>query len=453
LLIELTQGTSQRSDEMDELAYTRKKIPGFKTFAEERAASERDAQAIKDAFLPSSAAQPQTSSSTYSVPSAEPVNYFKSEGDKALADALKSIPNFSPTQTKPAPDVPTPKVTNKAPVVPPSKATPAVVPEATPAVAPIASVAPVAPEATVPVAPVAPVAPEATAPVAPDATSVAPDFVPAIPPKSTVSKLSQSEGASAPMSDRKGMDLSGIASFLGDAGGNVMNALTSPEARGALADILGIYGQSRSAAAGQTETNPIFLRKQREFELAKQAKELENQRTLLGTQTETQKALQTQALGLQKYLGDLGFDQSIITKVIEGLNAVNTLQTQQQGEYGTGPNTKLGFLQNFYAPGGVQSQANNLGLGQSNALQVQGIRNLLRFAPQLMSQISGSSGGYQDPLTAAAQGIGQNPGSIWNLNMPNMNSLGQQTFGNNLSLFNTARGMMPSGGGNEPVRQ
>jgi len=99
------------------------------------AVSKRDAQAIKDAFLPASAAQPQTSSSTYSVPSAEPVNYFKSEGDKALTNALKSIPNFVPTQTKPAPDtvvsstpvtipqISTPMVTNKAPVAPPMSST------------------------------------------------------------------------------------------------------------------------------------------------------------------------------------------------------------------------------------------------------------------------------------------------------------------------------------------
>jgi len=421
---------------MDELAYTRKKIPGFKTPAEEEAASKRNAQAIKNAFLPASAAQPKTLSPTYSVPSAEPVNYFKGEGDKAFANALKSIPNFVPTQTKPAYNPSAPKDFK--------------VPDATPSV--VAKAPVVVPEAIAPVAP--DVAPEATPAVAPEATPV---VVPDVAPEDfSAPDTTKSSGASAPSSDQKGMDLSGIASFLGDAGGNVMKALTSPEARGivgALGNVAGLYGQSRSAAAGQTETNPIFLQKQREFELAKQAKELENQRTLLGTQTDTQKLLQTQALGLQKYLGDLGFDQTIISKVLEGLNAVNTVQTQQKGEYGTGPNTKLGFLQNFYAPGGVQAQANKLGLNQSGALQVQGLENLLKYAPQLMSQIGGGAGGFQNPLTVAAQGIGQNPGSIWSLNIPNLNNLGQQAISNNLSLLNTARGMMPSGGGNEPVRQ
>jgi hypothetical protein len=400
---------------MDELAYTRKKIPGFKTLAEEQAREQ--ASKIKGPITNADIAAEMLQNR-----SQQPAGYISQQQP------------YNPSTPK---DFKSPSSLNaqvsKAPV-----AVPDVVPEATPAVVPEAAPA---------------VVPEATPAVVPDATSVAPDFVPAIPPKSTVSKLSQSEGASAPMSDRKGMDLSGIASFLGDAGGNVMKALTSPEARGALADILGIYGQSRSAAAGQTETNPIFLRKQREFELAKQAKELENQRTLLGTQTETQKAMQTKSLELEKLLGLAGLDQQTVNKILDIFNSQNAIETQQRGQYGTGPNTQSSFLQNFYAPGGIQAQANQQGLNQSNALQVQGIRNLLRFAPQLMSQISGSSGGYQDPLTAAAQGIGQNPGSIWNLNMPNMNSLGQQTFGNNLSLFNTARGMMPSGGGNEPVRQ
>jgi hypothetical protein len=42
---------------------------------------------------------------------------------------------------------------------------------------------------------------------------------------------------------------------------------------------------------------------------------------------------------------------------------------------------------------------------------------------------------------------------MWSLNIPNLNNLGQQAVSNNLSFFNTARGMMPSGGGNEPVKQ
>ena len=395
---------------MNELAFTRKKIPGFKTLAEEDKAR---------------------------------IDAAKAKGPMTNADIAAEM-----RQSRSQPQQPYNPSAPKDFKVP--DATPAVVPEA-PAVVPEA-IAPVAPEAT------PPVAPKATPAVVPD-VAPEPAFDPVTgrtPEDFSASDTTQSSGASAPSSDRKRMDLSGIASFLGDAGGNVMKALTSPEARGivgALGNVAGLYGQSRSAAAGQTETNPIFLQKQREFELAKQAKELENQRTLLGTQTETQKAMQTKSLELEKLLGLAGLDQQTVNKILDIFNSQNAIETQQRGQYGTGPNTQSSFLQNFYAPGGIQAQANQQGLNQSNALQVQGIRNLLRFAPQLMSQISGSSGGYQDPLTAAAQGIGQNPGSIWNLNMPNMNSLGQQTFGNNLSLFNTARGMMPSGGGNEPVRQ
>ena len=424
---------------MNDLAITKKK----------EAAKNLDVQAIKNALLPASSAQPQTSSPTFSVPSSEPTNYFKNEGDKALVNALKSSPTLGASFQQPynpsapkdfkVPSALTPQVSTD-PVSTPKEAVVAA-PEAT---TPVTSVTP---EAT---APVTSVTPEATAPVAPYlAGGITLE-------DRSASDTTQSSGASAPSSDRKGMDLSGIASFLGDAGGNVMKALTSPEARGivgALGKVAGLYGQSRSAAAGQTETNPIYLQRQREFELAKQAKELENQRALLATSTETQKAMQTKSLELEKLLGLAGLNQQTINKILEIFNAQNAIETEKGFEYGTGPGTKTSFLQNFYAPGGIQAQANQQGLNQSNALQVQGIRNLLRFAPQLMSQISGSSGGYQDPLTAAAQGIGQNPGSIWNLNMPNMNSLGQQTFGNNLSLFNTARGMMPSGGGNEPVRQ
>jgi hypothetical protein len=390
---------------MDELAFTRTKIPGFKTSAEEDKAR---------------------------------IDAAKAKGPMTNADiAAEMRQNRSQRQQPYNPSAPKDFKVPSA-LTPQVSTAPAVVPEA---------IAPVAPEAT------PAVVAEATPDVAPE-----PAFDPVTgrtPEDFSAPDTTQSSGASAPSSDRKEMDLSGIASFLGDAGGNVMKALTSPEARGivgALGNVAGLYGQSRSAAAGQTETNPIFLQKQREFELAKQAKELENQRTLLGTQTETQKLLQTQALGLQKYLGELGFDQTIISKVLEGLNAVNTVQTQQRGEYGTGPNTKYDYQKKLYTPGGPQSQANERALEQSGALQNQGIRNLLRFAPQFMSQISGGSGGYQDPLTAAAQGIGQNPGSIWNLNIPNINSLGQQTFGNNLSLFNTARGAMPSGGGNAPLQ-
>jgi hypothetical protein len=397
---------------MNELAFTRKKIPGFKTLAEEDKAR---------------------------------IDAAKAKGPMTNADIAAEM-----RQSRSQPQQPYNPSAPKDFKVP--DATPAVVPEA-PAVVPEA-IAPVAPEAT------PPVAPKATPAVVPD-VAPEPAFDPVTgrtPEDFSASDTTQSSGASAPSSDRKRMDLSGIASFLGDAGGNVMKALTSPEARGivgALGNVAGLYGQSRSAAAGQTETNPIFLQKQREFELAKQAKELENQRTLLGTQTETQKLLQTQALGLQKYLGELGFDQTIISKVLEGLNAVNTVQTQQKGEYGTGPNTKYDYQKNLYTPGGPQSQANERALEQSYALQTQGIRNLLRFAPQLMSQIGGGAGGsgsFQDSLTAAAKGIGQNPGSMWSLNIPDLNNLGQQAFSNNLSLFNTARGMMPPGGGNAPLQ-
>lgn len=401
---------------MDELAYTRKKIPGFKTPAEEDKAKIDAAKAKGPTTNADIAAEMYRNRSQRQQPynPSAPKDF---KVPSALTPQVSTAPAVVPDAT--------PAVVSKDPVVTP-EVTPTVVAEATPAVAPDVAIEPA-------FDPVTGRTPE--------------DF--------SASDTTQSSGASAPRSDRKGMDLSGIASFLGDAGGNVMKALTSPEARGivgALGNVAGLYGQSRSAAAGQTETNPIFLQRQREFELAKQAKELENQRTLLGTQTETQKLLQTQALGLQKYLGELGFDQTIISKVLEGLNAVNTVQTQQKGEYGTGPNTKYDYQKNLYTPGGPQSQANQRALEQSGALQTQGIRNLLRFAPQFMSQISGSSGAYQDPLTAAAQGIGQNPGSIWNLNIPNMNSLGQQTFSNNLSLFNTARGSMPSGGGNAPLQ-
>jgi len=281
---------------------------------------------------------------------------------------------------------------------------------------------------------------DVTNPVGPALAGSGPDYIsfdkngPLPTPEAS---LPEPNDGGASIAKKNGIDLSGIASFLGNAGGNVMKALTSPEARGivgALGKVAGLYGQSRSAAAGQTETNPIYLQRQREFELAKQAKELENQRTLLGTQTETQKAMQTKSLELEKLLGFAGLDQQTVNKILDIFNAQNAIETEKGFEYGTGPNTKSSYEMNKYSPTGFQALANKQAVDFNKSLT----EMRQKYLSGLMSQINGGVGpGSNSALDAFAKSLKATGGAnLFNYDPIQLNEMANQDFSKGMTGLN-----------------